>query len=155
VKHFHEQLVKRHHYKLGYAVTKASLQAAGLVTLARRRGARSRQRWRPCAARLKPAVSLHEVAAWLAVVHCSKKGRTRAAQFSGPPSMRFSESTVAANAYALVALPSGVQRLTSLQCSDYRGCSRPPRAGIPPATPDRYNGSAPTRRYADCYPAVH
>src|SRR5271154_4441326 len=32
VKHFHEQLVKRHHYKLGYTVTKVHLHRAGLVT---------------------------------------------------------------------------------------------------------------------------
>ena len=35
VKHFHEQLVKLHHYKLCYTVTKASLQAAGLVAKAK------------------------------------------------------------------------------------------------------------------------
>jgi hypothetical protein len=44
VKHFHEQLVKRHHYKLCYTVTKASPQAAGLVAKARRRGAH-RKKW--------------------------------------------------------------------------------------------------------------
>ena len=31
VKHFHEQLSKRHGYKLGYTVTKLNLQQAGLV----------------------------------------------------------------------------------------------------------------------------
>src|SRR5260370_38354197 len=31
VKHFHEQLVKRHDYKLGYTVTKVHLQRAGPV----------------------------------------------------------------------------------------------------------------------------
>src|SRR6266496_4679072 len=31
VKHFHEQLQKRHGYMLGYTVTKLALQAAGLV----------------------------------------------------------------------------------------------------------------------------
>ena len=31
VKHFHEQLVRRHGYKLCYTVTRLSLQAAGLV----------------------------------------------------------------------------------------------------------------------------
>jgi hypothetical protein len=46
VKHFHEQLVKRHHYKLCYTVTKASLQAAGLVAKARRRGAHRKKRER-------------------------------------------------------------------------------------------------------------
>jgi hypothetical protein len=46
VKHFHEQLVKRHHYKLCYTVTKASLQAAGLVAKARRRSAHHKKRER-------------------------------------------------------------------------------------------------------------
>ena len=46
VKHFHEQLVKRHGYKLCYTVTKASLQAAGLVVKARRRGAHRKKRER-------------------------------------------------------------------------------------------------------------
>src|SRR5258708_16010678 len=32
VKHFHEQLVKRHGYKLGYTVTKVHLHRSGLVT---------------------------------------------------------------------------------------------------------------------------
>ena len=31
VKHFHEQLQKRHHYKLGYTVTRLALQRAGLA----------------------------------------------------------------------------------------------------------------------------
>jgi transposase len=31
VKHFHEQLQKRHNYKLGYTVTRLALQGAGLV----------------------------------------------------------------------------------------------------------------------------
>src|ERR1700747_3922028 len=44
VKHFHEQLVKRHHYKLCYTVTKLSLQGAGLVAKAKRRGAH-RKKW--------------------------------------------------------------------------------------------------------------
>jgi hypothetical protein len=46
VKHFHEQLVKRHGYKLCYTVTKASLQAAGLVAKAKRRGAHRKKRER-------------------------------------------------------------------------------------------------------------
>jgi transposase len=46
VKHFHEQLVKRHDYKLCYTVTKASLQAAGLVAKARRRSAHRKKRER-------------------------------------------------------------------------------------------------------------
>jgi hypothetical protein len=46
VKHFHEQLVKRHNYKLCYTVTKLSLQAAGLVPQAKRRGAHRKKRVR-------------------------------------------------------------------------------------------------------------
>ena len=38
VKHFHEQLQKRHNYRLGYTVTRLSLQAAGLVAKGKRRG---------------------------------------------------------------------------------------------------------------------
>jgi hypothetical protein len=38
VKHFHEQLHKRHHYKLGYTVTRLALQGRGCC--GRRRGAR-------------------------------------------------------------------------------------------------------------------
>ena len=41
VKHFHEQLVQRHGYVLGYTVTKLALQAAGLV---RRAPGRSQHR---------------------------------------------------------------------------------------------------------------
>jgi len=39
VKHFHEQLQKRHHYKLGYTVTRLALQGAGLVRPAAALGA--------------------------------------------------------------------------------------------------------------------
>jgi Helix-turn-helix domain len=46
VKHFHEQLVRRHHYKLCYTVTRLSLQAAGLVAKAKRRGAHRKKRVR-------------------------------------------------------------------------------------------------------------
>jgi hypothetical protein len=46
VKHFHEQLVKRHNYKLCYTVTRLSLQAAGLVRKAKRRGAHRKKRVR-------------------------------------------------------------------------------------------------------------
>jgi hypothetical protein len=46
VKHFHEHLVKRHGYKLGYTVTRLSLQAAGLVAKAQRRGAHRKKRIR-------------------------------------------------------------------------------------------------------------
>src|SRR5882672_8669649 len=44
VKHFHEQLVKRHHYKLGYTVTKVHLQRAGLVVQPPRRSAHRKKR---------------------------------------------------------------------------------------------------------------
>ena len=46
VKHFHEQLVRRHDYKLCYTVTRLSLQAAGLVTKAKRRGTHRKKRVR-------------------------------------------------------------------------------------------------------------
>jgi transposase len=46
VKHFHEQLVKRHDYKLGYTVTRLSLQSAGLVRPAVRRSAHRKRRAR-------------------------------------------------------------------------------------------------------------
>ena len=41
VKHFHEQLVKRHDYKLGYTVTKLTLHRSGLARPARQRSARN------------------------------------------------------------------------------------------------------------------
>ena len=44
VKHFHEQLQKRHHYKLGYTVTRLALQGAGLVRPAPRRSAHRKKR---------------------------------------------------------------------------------------------------------------
>jgi len=46
LKHFHEQLVKRHGYKLSYTVTRLSLQAAGLVIQAPQRGKHRRKRER-------------------------------------------------------------------------------------------------------------
>src|SRR5665213_2060026 len=46
VKHFHEQLVKRHGYKLGYTVTRLALQGAGLVRPAPRRSAHRKKRAR-------------------------------------------------------------------------------------------------------------
>lgn len=65
VKHFHEQLAKRHNYTLGYTVTKLHLQRAGLVTPARSRSAHRKKRPR------RPLVGmlLHQDAsthAWLA-----------------------------------------------------------------------------------------
>src|ERR1700756_257448 len=44
VKHFHEQLVKRHDYKLGYTVTKVHLHRAGLVRPAVKRSAHRKKR---------------------------------------------------------------------------------------------------------------
>ena len=46
VKHFHEHLVERHDYKLCSTVTRLSLQAAGLVRKAKRRGAHRKKRVR-------------------------------------------------------------------------------------------------------------
>ncbi len=44
VKHFHEELRKRHNYTLGYTVTRLALQSAGLVRKARRRGQHRKKR---------------------------------------------------------------------------------------------------------------
>ena len=44
VKHFHEQLVRRHGYVLGYTVTKLALHAAGLVRPAPKRSAHRKKR---------------------------------------------------------------------------------------------------------------
>ena len=46
VKHFHEQLVKRHDYVLGYTVTKLALHTAGLVRRAPKRSAHRKKRAR-------------------------------------------------------------------------------------------------------------
>src|SRR5438270_426378 len=65
VKHFHEQLQKRHNYKLGYTVTRLSLQGAGLVKPAPRRSAHRKKRPR----RPMIGMMLHQDAsrfAWLA-----------------------------------------------------------------------------------------
>jgi len=64
-KHFHEKLVERHGYRLGYTVTRLTLQAAGLMKRAARRGAHRRKRPR----RPLPGMLLHQDAArhaWLA-----------------------------------------------------------------------------------------
>jgi transposase len=64
VKHFHEQMVKRHGYKLGYTVTRLNLQAAGLVRPAPRRSAHRKKRAR----RPLPGMMLHQDASrfpWL------------------------------------------------------------------------------------------
>jgi transposase len=44
IKHFHEQMQKRHDYVLGYTVTKLALHAAGLVMKAPRRSAHRKKR---------------------------------------------------------------------------------------------------------------
>ncbi len=44
VKHFHEQLRKRHNYKLGYTVTKVHLHRAGFVRPAPKRSAKHRKK---------------------------------------------------------------------------------------------------------------
>jgi transposase len=62
--HFHEQMVKRHGYKLGYTVTRLSLQAAGLVRPAPRRSVHRKKRTR----RPLPGMMLHQDASrfpWL------------------------------------------------------------------------------------------
>ena len=46
MKHFHEQLQKRHGYKLCYTVTRLALQAAGLASKARRGGPHRKRRER-------------------------------------------------------------------------------------------------------------
>ncbi|HEY4071411.1 MAG TPA: ISNCY family transposase [Sphingomicrobium sp.] len=46
VKHFHEQLQKRHNYVLGYTVTRLALQAAGLVAKTARGGTHRKKRER-------------------------------------------------------------------------------------------------------------
>jgi hypothetical protein len=56
VKHFHEQLQKRHSYVLGYTVTKLALHAAGLVRKTPRCSARRKKRPR----RLLRGTLLHE-----------------------------------------------------------------------------------------------
>jgi transposase len=43
-KHFHEQLRKRHNYKLGYTVTKVHLRRAGLIRPAPKRSAQRKKR---------------------------------------------------------------------------------------------------------------
>jgi len=64
VKHFHEQLVKRHGYMLGYTVTKVWLHRSGLVRPATRRSAHRKKRPR----RPMVGMMLHQDAsthAWL------------------------------------------------------------------------------------------
>src|SRR5580704_10012992 len=56
VKHFHEQLQKRHGYVLGYTVTELALQAAGLVRKAPKRSAHRKKRPR----RPLPGMLLHQ-----------------------------------------------------------------------------------------------
>ena len=56
VKHFHEKLVARHNYKLGYTVTKLHLQASHLVQPAPTRSAHRKKRAR----RPLPGMMLHQ-----------------------------------------------------------------------------------------------
>ena len=56
VKHFHEQMQKRHDYVLGYTVTKLALHAAGLVVKAPKRSAHRKKRPR----RPVPGMMLHQ-----------------------------------------------------------------------------------------------
>jgi transposase len=56
VKHFHEQMQKRHGYVLGYTVTKLALHAAGLVRRAPKRSAHRKKRPR----RPLPGMLLHQ-----------------------------------------------------------------------------------------------
>ena len=56
VKHFHEQMQKRHGYVLGYTVTKLALHAAGLVRKAPKRSAHRKKRPR----RPLPGMLLHQ-----------------------------------------------------------------------------------------------
>jgi transposase len=65
VKHFHEKLIQRHGYKLGYTTTRLFLQKTGAVQPAPRRGAHRRKRPR----RPMEGMLLHQDAskhAWLA-----------------------------------------------------------------------------------------
>ena len=49
VKHFHEHLLRDHHFSWGYTFIKTQIHAAGLVERAKRRGAHRRKRERkPC-----------------------------------------------------------------------------------------------------------
>ena len=64
VKHFHEQLGKRHNYTLGYTITKVHLHRAGLVHAAKKRSAHRKKRPR----RPMVGMMLHQDAskhAWL------------------------------------------------------------------------------------------
>ena len=64
VKHFHEQMLKRHNYVLGYTVTKLHLQREGLVQRAKKRSAHRKKRPR----RPMVGMMLHQDAskhAWL------------------------------------------------------------------------------------------
>ena len=55
-KHFHEHLVKDHHFAWGYSWTKTFLQSRGLLAKAKRRGAHRRKRER----RPLPGMLLHQ-----------------------------------------------------------------------------------------------
>lgn len=64
VTHFHEHVVRRHGYKLGYTCLKNRLQEAGLVRVERRKGGHRRKRERkPCAGMMLHQDASREV--WL------------------------------------------------------------------------------------------
>jgi transposase len=69
VKHFHEQLVKRHGYKLGYTLTKSHLHRVGLVRPAAKRSAHRKKRPR----RPMVGMMLHQDAS----THAWFQGQTR------------------------------------------------------------------------------
>jgi transposase len=60
VKHFHEKLVERHGYRLGYTVTRLALQTSGLVKRAPRRGAHRGAHRRKRPRRPVPGMLLHQ-----------------------------------------------------------------------------------------------
>src|SRR5215468_797802 len=77
VKHFHEQLVRRHSYKLCYTVMRLSLQAAGLVAKAKRRGAHRKKRVRRPQNRLPQELRLAGIKTVAYCVTASAKGPWR------------------------------------------------------------------------------
>lgn len=60
-KHFHEHLVRGHHFAWGYTWTKTFLPSKGLLERAERRGAHRRKRPR----RPLPGMMLHQPFGWL------------------------------------------------------------------------------------------
>ena len=85
VKHFHEQLLKRHDYKLGYTVTRLALQGAGLVRPAPRRSAHRKKRPRRPSA-IAAAILVVEAGVTSSASDCSissnRSNRSRASRSS-------------------------------------------------------------------------